>query len=56
MKLEKIARILDNHSVPYYTESGRIYADCMMAGTALFEEVADLTDCTPEALRIWLGY
>ena len=54
--IDKIARILDAHSVPYYIDAGRIYADAMLAGTPLFAEVVDLTDYTRPELYAWLGY
>lgn len=56
MSIEKIKSVLNLHSVPYYTEAGRIYADSMIGGTKLFERVEDLTDTTPESLYQWLGY
>lgn len=51
-----IAKILDVHCVPFYTECGHIYADSMYAGTALFAEVVDLTNYTMRQLYNWLGY
>ncbi len=56
MTPKQIAKILDLHSIPHYTKDGRIYADAMTAGTALFEEVEDLTDYTRSQLYAWLGY
>lgn len=56
MSNEKIARILDQHSIPHYIENGRIYADCMIAGTQVFEEVEDMTGCSKNELYDWLGY
>lgn len=56
MTAEKIAKILALHSVPFFLKGGRIYADAMIAGTALFEEVEDLTDYTRSQLYTWLGY
>ena len=56
MPIEEIARILDAHSVPYFIKDGRIYADSMIAFTALFEEVEDVTDYTRSQLYAWLGY
>lgn len=56
MAVERIAKVLDAHSVPYRIESGRILADSMIAGTELFEEVEDLTDYSRTELYDWLGY
>lgn len=54
--IEKIKKILDAHGVPYILEGGRIYADSMVCGTALFEAVEDVTDWTLAKLYSWLGY
>lgn len=56
MKIERIAKILDLHFVPYYCQGGRIYADSMVAHTDLFEEVVDMTGYTRDELYAWLGY
>lgn len=56
MTLERIARILDAHSVPHYEKDGHIYADSMISGTELFEEVEDVTNWTASKLAAWLGY
>lgn len=56
MQIEKIAKILNLHSVPYYVEGGRIYADSMLAYSPIFSEVVDLTDYTISQLYSWLGY
>lgn len=56
MKNEKIANILDKHYVPYFEQGGRIYADSMQAGTAVFEGVEDLTGYSRQKLMAWLGY
>ena len=56
MSIEKISKILNQHSVPFKILNGRIYADSMQAGTKLFEAVEDLTDSSPENLYEWLGY
>ena len=53
---EKIAKILDAHFVPHFEKDGRIFADSMMAGTALFEEVEDCTNWSIAKMRSWLGY
>lgn len=55
-KFERIQKILDNHSVPYYVWRGRIYADAMTAGVPVFDEVIDVTDWTIRELYEWLGY
>lgn len=54
--IKKIKRILDMHSVPNYEKDGRIYADSMISGYSLFQEVEDVTDWTFEQLFAWLGY
>lgn len=56
MGVTKIEEILKAHNVPYYIESGRIYADSMAAFAAKFEEVIDLTEYTKKELYHWLGY
>lgn len=56
MPIKKIERILKNHCIPYYIENDRIYADSMIAGTAVFEDVEDVTDWTSDDLASWLGY
>nr|DAP10262.1 MAG TPA: hypothetical protein [Caudoviricetes sp.] len=56
MENRKIKKILDAHSVPYFEKEGRIYADYMLSGSDLFEEVEDLTGWSMERLRAWLGY
>lgn len=56
MEKEKIRSILENHSVPFYEENGRIYADSMIGGTTLFEYIEDLTEFTEKELFAWLGY
>ena len=55
-RIEKIRKILDLHGVPNYTENGNIYADSMISGKKLFEEVENVTDWTKSQLYIWLGY
>ena len=54
MKIERIAKILDLHSVPYYIEGGRIYADSMEAFAPV--KYIDMTDYTRSELYAWLGY
>jgi len=56
MPISRIQSILNDHSVPNYIASGRIYADTMGACSAPFEEVEDLTDFTRPQLFAWLGY
>lgn len=56
MTISKIRSILDAHGVPCFISGGRIYADSMIACTALFECVEDLTDYTRAQLYAWLGY
>ena len=56
MSNDKIAKILRQHSIPYYEKSGRIYADSMIAFTAEFEQVKDMTGWTSQQLYNWLGY
>ena len=54
--MKKIKRILDMHSVPNFEKGGRIYADSMISGYTLFQEVEDVTDWTYSELFAWLGY
>lgn len=56
MKNEHIRKILENHSVPCYENDGHIFADSMIAGSSLFEEVEDITGCTSRQIYEWLGY
>lgn len=56
MSDDKIAKILGLHYVPYYEKSGRIYADSMIAFTAEFEGVEDMTGWTSQQIYDWLGY
>ena len=56
MTTEQIIRILSAHSVPFYTENNRIYADSGEGGTELFEKVVDVTDWDKQHLYHWLGY
>ena len=51
-----IAKILDNHYVPYKVIDTRIIADTMSTDKALFEETIDLTDYNKQDLYNWLGY
>ena len=51
-----IAKILDNHYVPYKVIGTRIIADTMVTDKALFEETIDLTDYSKQDLYNWLGY
>ena len=55
MKIEHIAKILDLHSVPYFIEGGRIYADSMEAFAPTVKYI-DMTDYTRSELYAWLGY
>ena len=56
MTLAKIQAILDDHGVPNFIAAGRIFADSMVAFTAPFEEIEDLTDYSRAELFAWLGY
>ena len=56
MTNQTIKQILKNHSIPYYERNGDIYADSMIAGTALFEHVENVTLWTRTQLFQWLGY
>lgn len=51
-----IGKILKEHSIPYFEKNGKIFADTMLAGTELFEEVEELTGISREKLYKWLGY
>lgn len=56
MTTTQISKILDLHSVPYYTENGRIYADSMNSLVLLWDQVIDVTNWTRRQLLDWLGY
>lgn len=56
MKKEQIARILEDHGVPYQVMDGQVIADSMIAGTDLFEEVETVSNWTRSQLYEWLGY
>lgn len=56
MTLQRIEYILTNHSIPYYIENGRVYADDVASYSEVFESVTDVTDFTTEQLKAWLGY
>ena len=56
MAITTIRAILDAHGIPNFIGAGRIYADSMIAGTALFDELEDLTDYTRAELYAWQGY
>lgn len=56
MKPDTIKSILDAHGIPYYEENGNIFADSMINGTTLFEEVENVTTWTRYQLFTWLGY
>ncbi len=52
----QIQEILDQHSIPNYISGNHIFADSMYGGTAIFEEVFDLTGMTKSELYHFLGY
>ena len=56
MSIMQIQTILDAHGVPNFIAAGRIYADSMVAFTAPFGQIEDLTDCSRAELYAWLGY
>lgn len=56
MTIKTITAILDQHSVPYLIQGGRVLADSMIAFTPLFSEVVDVTNYTLNQLKSWLGY
>jgi hypothetical protein len=56
MEIKQIEKVLKLHSVPYRIVDDRIYADSMIAGTEVFENIEDLTGYTMQQLRDWLGY
>ena len=55
-RIKAIAKILNNHSIPYYINETGIFADSMIAFTELFSEVVNLTDYSKQELYVWLGY
>ncbi len=56
MENNTIIQILKYHSVPCYEKDGHVYADSMINGLGLFEEVVDLTGYSKNKLLYWLGY
>ena len=56
LSITTIAKILDNHYIPYKIVDTRIIADTMVADKAPFEETIDLTDYNKQDLHNWLGY
>lgn len=56
MRIEKIAKILEAHSVPYFIENSKIFTDSMISGTEIFESVIDVTEYSRDELYEWLGY
>lgn len=56
MSIEKIGKILALHYVPFKILNGRIYADSMIAGTDIFEQIEDMTEKSPSEIYEWLGY
>lgn len=54
MSNKAISKMLRLHSVNYYEENGRIYAD--NGGRVLFDRVIDLTGYSRLNLLAWLGY
>lgn len=56
MTIEYITKVLTQHSIPFQIECNRVYADSMLGGTKIFEQVMDVTDWTKSKLYAWLGY
>lgn len=56
MENKKLLSILKSHNVPCYECGGKVFADTMISGKPVFEEVDDLTGYTLPQLREWLGY
>lgn len=56
MSIEYIGKILDLHGVPYMVTGGRVLADSMIGGTAIFERTEDVTNWSIARLHAWLGY
>jgi hypothetical protein len=52
----QVIQILKAHSVPHYELYGDIYADSMIGGTELFEEVINVSEMSRAELLSWLGY
>lgn len=51
-----IAKFLEMHSIPYFIETGRVFADSMFGDTEIFEEVIEVTNWSRKQLLQWLGY
>ena len=56
MTNEKIAKILNLHSVQFKIVNKQIIADSMEGGTKLFEKTVNLTGIKANELYQWLGY
>ena len=56
MAINYIEKVLTAHSIPYYIENNQIFADSMIAFTAQFEKVENVTNWTKKNLFCWLGY
>jgi hypothetical protein len=56
MNISTIKRILAEHGAPFYEENGQVFADSMISGTKLFEQVENVTKWSYSKLMTWLGY
>jgi hypothetical protein len=56
MNISTIKRILAEHGVPFYEENGKVFADSMIGGTKLFEQIENVTKWSYSKLMTWLGY
>lgn len=56
MEFEKIIKVLKAHSIPFFITDKRIFADSMIGGTGLFEQVEEITSMSKSQFMQWLGY
>lgn len=56
MSTAKIKRILAEHGAHFYELCGEVFADSMISGTKLFEQVENVTKWSYPKLMSWLGY
>ncbi len=56
MTISKIKKILRGHGIPHYEKDGNVFADSMIGGTKLFEQVENVTHWSYAELMTWLGY
>ena len=56
MEYEKILKVLEAHGIPFFITGKQIFADSMISGTGLFEQVEEITKMNKSQFMQWLGY